>query len=163
MLFLINTWDVYWECTCVHGFTLKRMARWLLVHHDGALLKPEEHISIEAVIDDYIISSDSWDMLWVIEKSELPLHPLHFLFPETFPETQEAQFLVFTVSAWYPQFDHLPSKQMLRRKPQVACVNELALTLHLISGDQPEHFELFKHRIVNKIDGKWTYVVIQSH
>ena len=33
------------------------------MHHDGALLKPEEHISIEAVIDDYIISSDSWDML----------------------------------------------------------------------------------------------------
>lgn len=64
---------------------------------------------------------------------------------------------MFSVSTRYPEFDRLPSKQMLRWQPQVACINEVALTLISISGDQPKRFELFKHIIVNEINVKSAY------
>lgn len=57
------------------------MARWLLVHHDAALFRPEDIVSVVAVIDDYIISSDNRGVFKVIEKSVLAFPS--FLFPET--------------------------------------------------------------------------------
>lgn len=141
---------------------------WIYFEADGTMASCAPWRSIIQAWRHLISSSSNWWLYYqlgqqgggvfkVIEKSVFAFHAFHFYFLKHLPETQEPQFLVFLLSAWYPEFDHLPSKQMLRRQPQVVCINEVALTLILINGDQPEPFELFKHRIVNESNAKSAY------